>query len=67
VRSPARPADVDRDEDAARLLDRVAGAVPVAPAPVGRVVDAARRQRRRQLMTAFVVLLLALLILAVLL
>jgi hypothetical protein len=49
---------VDRDEDAARLLDRVAGEVPVAPAPVERVLDAARRRRRRQLLTAAVVILL---------
>ena len=49
---------MDRDEDAARLLGRVAGEVPVAPAPVGRVLDAARRRRRRQLLTAAVVLLL---------
>jgi type VI protein secretion system component VasF len=54
---------VDRDEDAARLLGRVAGEVPVAPAPVGRVVDAARRERRRRLLTAAVVLLLVVLVL----
>ena len=47
------------DDEAARLLDRVAGDVPVAPAPVRRVVDAGRRQRRRQLWTAVVVTLLA--------
>jgi type VI protein secretion system component VasF len=58
---------VDRDEDAARLLDRMAGEVPVAPAPVGRVVDAARRRRRRQLATATVVVLLAVLVLLALL
>jgi len=46
------------DDEAARLLDRVAGDVPVAPAPVRRVVDAGRRQRRRQLWTAVVVTLL---------
>jgi hypothetical protein len=49
---------VDRDEDAARLLDRMADDVPVAPAPVGRVMDAARRRRRRQQLTAAAVLLL---------
>ena len=48
----------DVDDEAARLLDRVAGDVPVAPAPVRRVVDAGRRQRRRQLWTAVVVTLL---------
>jgi len=57
---------VDGDEDAARLLSRVAGEVPVAPAPVGRVVDAARRQQRRRLVTAAVLLLLAVLVLLVL-
>ena len=44
---------MDPDEDAARLLERMAGEVPVAPAPVGRVMDAARRlRRRRRLLTA---------------
>jgi hypothetical protein len=49
---------VDRDKDAARLLDRVAGEVPVTPAPVARVLDAVRRRRRRQLLTAAAFLLL---------
>ena len=54
---------MDRDEEAARLLDRMAGEVPVAAAPVDRVVDAARRQRRRQLLTATAVVLFAVLVL----
>ena len=41
----------DEDEEATRLLDRVAGKVPVSPAPVGRVVGAGRRQQRRRLLT----------------
>jgi hypothetical protein len=48
---------VDRD-DAARLLGRMAGEVPVAPAPVDRLVGAARRQRRRRFWTVILVLLL---------
>ena len=51
-------------EQAARLLDRMAGEVPVRPAPLGRLVDAGRRRRRRQLVTALVVLGLLLLLLA---
>jgi ferric-dicitrate binding protein FerR (iron transport regulator) len=47
----------DVDEEAARLLDRVAGEVPVAPAPVGRLLHAARRRRRRRLLTAVAVVL----------
>ena len=46
------------DDEAGRLLDRVAAEVPVPPAPVGRVLDTARRRRRRQLATVAVVLLL---------
>jgi hypothetical protein len=49
---------VDPDEEAARLLDRVAGQVPVPPAPLDRLRDAGRRQRRRQLLTAAAVVLL---------
>ena len=36
------------DEEAARLLDRVARAVPVASAPVEELLVAARRARRRR-------------------
>jgi hypothetical protein len=56
---------VDPNEEAARLLDRVADQVPVPPAPLDRLRDAGRRQRRRQLlMAAAVVLLTVLLLLA---
>ena len=59
--------DRDVDEEAARLLDRVAGEVPVLPAPVSRLVDAARRQqRRRQLAALVAVVLLVLAVLATL-
>ena len=51
------------DEEAARLLGRVAGEVPVPPAPVGRLVDAGRRQHRRRLLTAAVVVLVIVLLL----
>jgi ferric-dicitrate binding protein FerR (iron transport regulator) len=54
---------VDPDEEAARLLDRVADQVPVPPAPLDRLRDAGRRQRRRQLLTVAAVVLLALLVL----
>jgi heme A synthase len=55
----------DVDEEAARLLDRVAGEVPVTPAPVGRLVDVARRQqRRRHLATLLVVVLVLVVVLA---
>ena len=57
---------MDRDEEAARLLERVADQVPVAAAPVDRLLDAGRRQRRRRVVTAAVVLLVALLVLATL-
>jgi hypothetical protein len=56
---------VDGD-DTARLLGRLAGEVPVAPAPVGRVVDAARQLRRRQLLIAAVLLLAVSLLVALL-
>jgi hypothetical protein len=56
---------VDADE-AARLLDRVADQVAVAPAPVERLVHAARRQRRRRdlLVTAELIVLVVLVVLA---
>ncbi len=58
-----RPVDAD---EAARLLDRVAGEVAVAPAPVERLVHAARRQRRRRdlLTVAGLVVLVVLVVLA---
>ena len=57
----------DADDEAARLLDRVAGDVPVAAAPVRRVVDAGRRRRRRHwLGIAFAVLLAGSVLLALL-
>ena len=55
---------MDRDEEAARLLDRLAGEVTVPPAPLTRMVDAARReQRRRHLLTIAVVGILVVLVL----
>jgi hypothetical protein len=57
---------VERDEEAARLLDRIADLVRVAPAPLERVVDAGRRRRRRLLLaTAGAVLLTLVVLLAV--
>jgi hypothetical protein len=58
---------VDPDEEAARLLDRVAGQVPVAPPPLDLLVDAGRRRRRRRLLTVATVVLLALALLLTLL
>ena len=54
---------VGPDDEAARLLDWVAGEVPVAPAPVARVMDAARRRRRLQILTAAAAFLLTVLVL----
>ena len=53
-------------EEAARLLDRLAGQVPVRPAPVAKLVDDARRRHRHQLLTAVAVLVLAALLLGAL-
>ncbi len=54
---------MDRDEEAARLLDEMADQVRIAPAPVERLVGAGRRQRASALLTGPVVVLLALLVL----
>jgi hypothetical protein len=58
-----RPVD---DDEAARLLGRVAGAVWVAPAPVHRLVDSARRARRRRRAWLVLTAVLAVLLLLVL-
>jgi hypothetical protein len=57
----------DVDEEAARLLDRVAGEVPVPPAPLAQLVGTAMRvRRRRQLVLVLAVVLLLVLALVAL-
>jgi hypothetical protein len=52
----------DADEEAARLLDRVAGEVPVPPVPLAELVGTAvRARRRRQLLFVLAVVLLLIL------